>query len=73
MGVLFLLLLVYAGALLGDKLSYLTTNFLPPRGLWWLVPLRVRGWRSIFDDRKVYRIKRSWEHIDFDNYEMEGK
>lgn len=73
MNIWIIFLCCYLGLMIGDWLSYLTTRFIPPRGLWKLVPFRVSGWRSVFDDSKVYKIKWVWQKIDFGNYDMEEK
>lgn len=47
---------LYVGALIAVNLSYLTTTFIRPKGLWNLVPFRVSGWKSPISG-KVYNIK----------------
>ena len=63
----------YIGLLISSLLGKFYTGFKPPRGLWRLVPFRVSGWRSIFDDNKVYKINWIWQNINFENYYMEEK
>ena len=68
--VLFAIGSVYLGALAGNALGFPAKNFIRPKGLWKLVPLRVSGRRSRVDPRKVYLCKWVWE-MDFDSYYIE--
>lgn len=51
------LLIIYVGTLIGSFIGILITEFLPAKGLWRLVPLRVTGWKSPITG-KIY--KRKW-------------
>ena len=44
--ILFYLLVAYVGILIGSFIGIFTTEFLPPKGLWIIVPFRVSGWKS---------------------------
>ncbi len=46
MAILAFILMCYFFLLLGSTIGISQTNFLPPKGLWKLVPFRVGGWRS---------------------------
>ena len=46
MVILIVTFIIYVSLLIGSTLGIADTNFLPPKGLWKLVPFRVGGWRS---------------------------
>ena len=65
MSVLVILFTIYLAALAGHWLAFLITNYVPPKGLWKLVPFRVSGWKSHVYQDKVYKINWVWIKIDF--------
>jgi len=64
---------LYLGLLVPSLTAPLYTRFVAPRGLWKLVPFRTRGWRSIFEHSKIYKIKWEWQNVDFNNFYIEEK
>lgn len=59
---------MYLSALIGDHLGIMFTNHIRPKGLWNLVLFRTSGWKSMFDEKKIYRASWVWEELDFKNY-----
>jgi len=62
---------VYLGLLVGSTAIFFTTNFIPAKGLWRLVPFRVSGWRSFIFPRRIYNIQWLWEKATFEDYREE--
>lgn len=57
---LFFVISVYFCILIAQNISYITTGFIRPNGLWNLVPFRVSAWKSRFTD-DIDVINWAWE------------
>lgn len=58
------IIICYLGSLLGHFVSIERTGFIPPKGLWKLVPFRVSGWKSPITN-KIHKINWSWEDVKY--------
>lgn len=45
--------MLYLYFLLGCEIGLATTNFVPAKGFWRLIPLRVSGWKSPFTNEVI--------------------
>ena len=54
------LLGVYIGSILGLRIAFKVTTFVPPHGLWILVPFRVGGWWSE-SEQETIRFNWTWQ------------
>ena len=65
---IFVLAMIYLPMLIGSLIGLCITreNFIRPKGLWILVPFRLGGFRSSYDD-KIYDKNWVWQRIDFSN------
>lgn len=54
---------------IADEIGYIFTTFIPPKGLWRLIPFRVSGWYSELTGR-TYKLNWIWEEINFDEYTL---